>query len=226
MVVAAMTLCWGVGPDALIGDAGFDYAGYTAAAAGLTARLDVPAANTGEAAGDTYSAIVGLIGSNFADTLVGNGITNVLFGQGGNDMVFGLGGNDQLRGRACNDVLLGGTGNDLHLGDAGADSFVFRNGEQVDTIQGFENNIDTIRLDDNLWGGGKSVAQVLATYATQGSDFVDLNFGGGDLLRVSEAGHHHCRPPGRYHDHLTAQPTATIRGGGLVARPEVVRPAV
>ena len=120
--------------------------------------------------------------------LVGNGIANILFGQGGNDALHGVAGNDQLRGGAGADVLAGGAGNDVLFGDAGADAFVFRNGENVDTVQGFENNIDTVRLDDNLWGGGMTVAQVLAKFATQGANFVDLNFGGGDLLRISQAG--------------------------------------
>jgi serralysin len=182
------TLLGGTGADALFGDAGFDYASYALAAAAVTARLDAPDLNIGEAAGDTYNTVEGLIGGGFNDVLVGNGFANILFGQGGNDALHGAGGNDRLRGGAGADVLAGGTGNDVLFGEAGADAFVFRNGENVDVVQGFENNIDTARLDDNLWGGGMTVAQVLATFATQGANFVDLNFGGGDLLRVSQAG--------------------------------------
>ena len=79
-------------------------------------------------------------------------------------------------------------GNDTLVGGAGLDTFVFGDAYATDVISGFEDDIDTIRLDDNLWGGGKTVANVLATYATQGANFVDLNFGGGDVLRVDQAG--------------------------------------
>ena len=36
-----------------------------------------------------------------------------------------------------------------------------------------------------MWGGGKSVAQVLADHATQTSPgIVTLDFGGGDILKI------------------------------------------
>ena len=164
------TLLGGLGADALIGGVGFDYASYAGSTAGLTARLDMPGLNTGQAAGDTYTTIEGLIGSGFNDLLVGNGSANV------------------LRGGAGNDTLDGKSGNDTLVGGAGLDTFVFGDAYATDVISGFEDDIDTIRLDDNLWGGGKTVANVLATYATQGANFVDLNFGGGDVLRVNQAG--------------------------------------
>jgi Ca2+-binding RTX toxin-like protein len=182
------TLNGGVGADSLVGEAGFDYASYNQASASVTVRLDLSGQNTREATGDTYSGVEGLIGSNFADTLVGDGFANVVFGGGADDNLFGAGGKDQLYGNAGIDVLSGGAGNDQLFGNAGADGFVFRRGNDIDIVQGFENNVDTIRLDDVLWGGGRTVAQVLATYATQGANFVDLNFGGGDVLRVSQAG--------------------------------------
>lgn len=181
-------LIGGAGADALNGGAGLDFASYQTAAAGLTARLDAPAANTGDAAGDNYIGVENLTGSNFNDILFGNGLANVLQGLGGNDTLLGGNGNDILIGGTGADFLAGGTGNDQLFGNAGADTFVFRNGDNIDFIQGFENNIDTIRLDDNLWGGGLTVTQVLANFATQGANFVNLNFGGGDLLRVNQVG--------------------------------------
>lgn len=60
---------------------------------------------------------------------------------------------------------------------------------------GFEDNIDTFRLDDNLWGGGKTVAQVLADHATPGVNLVDLNFGGRHTAGQS-SGHYNRRASG------------------------------
>ncbi|MDP3899067.1 MAG: M10 family metallopeptidase C-terminal domain-containing protein [Mesorhizobium sp.] len=178
----------GAGADALYGDDGFDVANYGQATAGVTARLDNPLLNTGEAAGDTYFSIEAVLGSGFADTLAGDGNANHVYGQGGNDMIFGLGGDDVLRGGAGDDILSGGTGNDTLFGDAGADSFEFHKGDMFDIVQGFEDDIDTLLFDDDLWGGGLSVAEMLATFATQGADFIDFIFGDGDVLRVNQAG--------------------------------------
>jgi Ca2+-binding RTX toxin-like protein len=163
------TLLGGLGADLLLGGAGFEYASYARSTTGVFVRLG-GGANTCEAAGDTYNAVEGLIGSGLNDALLGNASANALLGAGGNDTLYGFGGNDTL------------------IGGAGLDNFVFGKLYARDVISGFENNIDTIRFDDNLWGGGKTVAQVLATYATQGANFVDLIFGGGDLLRISQAG--------------------------------------
>ena len=99
------SLWGGEGADVLIGGGGFDYARYDYAATAVTARLDLPNFNTGEAAGDTYSSIEGLVGSGFGDALVGNSGNNYIFGQGGNDAIYGLGGADNLFGGAGNDTF-------------------------------------------------------------------------------------------------------------------------
>lgn len=86
------------GADILNGRTGFDYARYDTAAAGMIASLATPLDNTGEAAGDTYVAIEGLVGSAFNDILIGDGGNNTLFG------------NDTLDGGAGYDWLMGGAG--------------------------------------------------------------------------------------------------------------------
>lgn len=93
----------GPGADAMDGSGGFDYAIYFGATVGLTADLGTSANNTGDAAGDTYTSIEGIIGSNFNDNLRGNGGNNTLSGGAGDDM---------LRGRGGADVLDGGLGFD------------------------------------------------------------------------------------------------------------------
>ena len=55
-----------------------DTASYARAASGVTADLTKSANNSGEAAGDTYSSIENLSGSQFADRLVGSSSANVL----------------------------------------------------------------------------------------------------------------------------------------------------
>ena len=124
------SLYGGLGADALDGGTGFDFAVYLAAATAVTADLAAPVGNAGEAAGDTYTAIEGLIGSNFSDTLIGDAADNWIYGSYGNDLIIGrdgadvlLGdvGDDVLYGDAGNDNLIGGDGNDVLTGGAGAD---------------------------------------------------------------------------------------------------------
>ncbi|KAF0189654.1 MAG: hemolysin-type calcium-binding [Desulfobulbaceae bacterium] len=62
--------------------------------------------NSGDAAGDTYSAsISNITGSAFADILVGNASANALSGGAGDDILEGLAGSDVLRGGAGNDTV-------------------------------------------------------------------------------------------------------------------------
>lgn len=94
------TLTGGSGADVLLGDSGMDYASYTGARAGVAASLASPAANTGDARGDRYVSIEGLIGSNHADTLIGSTALDRLYGGAGNDLLRGGGRADYLDGGA------------------------------------------------------------------------------------------------------------------------------
>ena len=133
-------------------------------------------------------------GGSENDTVFGGAGNDSMFGDGGNDTVSGGTGNDIVRGGDGNDQLLGGAGIDTLDGGAGTDAlsggsegdfFVFGLAYDDDTVSGFQDDLDTIRLDDSLWGGGMTVAQVLATYATQTSPgIVDFDFGNGDTLRI------------------------------------------
>jgi Ca2+-binding RTX toxin-like protein len=114
-------LTGGVGADYLDGGAGTDFARYDLAASAIVARLDAPSANTGEAGGDSYVGIEGLVGSAFGDTLVGDNGANQLYGNAGHDLLYGQGGGDTLSGGDGNDHLAGGAGADYHDGGAGLD---------------------------------------------------------------------------------------------------------
>ncbi|RXF68233.1 calcium-binding protein [Hansschlegelia zhihuaiae] len=70
---------------------------------GVTASLADEALNTGEAKGDTYVAIEGLIGSNYDDTLFGDKKSNQLSGGNGDDTLEGGKGRDTLDGGKATD---------------------------------------------------------------------------------------------------------------------------
>ena len=110
------------GADALYGGAGSDFASYAGAAVAVIASLANPTINTGDAAGDTYTSIENLIGSNFNDALNGdNGINDIRGGVGG-DTLKGYAGNDILYGQDGDDTLIGGVGADDLSGSAGFDT--------------------------------------------------------------------------------------------------------
>jgi Ca2+-binding RTX toxin-like protein len=92
------TLVGGAGADSLNGGMGTDFASYADAGAGLSISLVAKAVNTGDALGDVYLGIEGLIGSRFDDTLLGSTLADLLFGGAGNDILGGNGGADSLDG--------------------------------------------------------------------------------------------------------------------------------
>ncbi|MEQ1950340.1 calcium-binding protein [Mesorhizobium sp. CN2-181] len=130
------TLVGGTGADALSGGNGTDTASYSTAAAGVIASLTTPAINTGDAAGDTYSSVENLTGSNFADTLTGNGAVNLLVGGSGADT---------LNGRAGSDTMTGGGNNDNFLFDTALGV------TNVDDITDFNFVNDTIQLENAIF---------------------------------------------------------------------------
>ena len=138
----------GEGADVLNGGAGRDRLFYNFASSGVTVNLFNAALNTGEAAGDTYSSIESLNGSNFDDSLTSGNDNNDLVGLNGNDVLIGAGGRDRLFGGNGDDRLLGGTGNDDLNGAAGADTYVIQAGAGRDRIFTFEVGIDTIEMRD------------------------------------------------------------------------------
>ncbi len=125
-----------------------------------------------------------LFGGNGDDTLEGSKGDDKLDGGKGKDTLDGQGGKDKLFGGIGNDKLDGGKGKDKLSGESGKDKFVFAKNYDKDVVLDFENNKDTIQIDDNLWSGNKSVNKVLNQFGTQmGNDFV-LDFGGGDVLTI------------------------------------------
>ncbi|WFU66861.1 MULTISPECIES: calcium-binding protein [Bradyrhizobium] len=141
----------GAGADSLDGGAGFDFADYRGSATGLTASLANPASNTGDAAGDTYTSIEGLIGSDFNDRLTGDGGVNLLRGGLGADVLDGGGGFDYADyANATTGVTVNLANSAANTGEAAGDTFIaisaIRGGDFNDTLIGDANN-------NNLRGG-------------------------------------------------------------------------
>jgi len=90
----ADTLEGGAGADSLDGGDGIDFASYANATEGVTASLFKYVASSGEAEGDSYTSIEGLIGSSHNDLLVGDFNDNTLEGGAGADALEGNDGND------------------------------------------------------------------------------------------------------------------------------------
>jgi len=167
------TLTGGAGADDLDGGTGTDTASYATAAAGVTADLSNAANNTGDAAGDVYTSIENLTGSNNADILTGDSGANVLNGGTGDDTLNGQAGDDTLNGGAGSDTAsfataASGVTVDLTAGTA--------TGDGSDTLTGIE-NVTGSAQGDTLTGDGN--ANTLSGGA--GDDTLDGR-GGNDAL--------------------------------------------
>ncbi|WP_259916945.1 nidogen-like domain-containing protein [Jannaschia sp. M317] len=114
----------GSGADQLVGTGGTSFASYRSSTTGLTANLNNTNENTGDAVGDTYTALTGIIGSGFNDQITGNNQSNELRGNAGNDAMDGDDGNDTIKGEEGDDTLIGGDGDDELSGGAGADALI------------------------------------------------------------------------------------------------------
>ncbi|MFO1151168.1 MAG: calcium-binding protein [Alsobacter sp.] len=138
-------LVGGAGADSLVGGSGVqDLASYSTStlAGGIVVSLTNPSSNTGDALGDNYSGVEGLIGSSFADTLTGTGGANRLQGGAGNDVIDGLAGAD---------TMLGGQGDDTFYVDNTSDGVFENAGEGVDTVYSsvkytLSSNVDNLLL--------------------------------------------------------------------------------
>jgi len=119
----------GDGADQYIGGAGQDELFYTTALVGLTIDTINGANSTGIAAGDTFSGIEVLHGSNFDDVI-----------KSGAEDILGKSGNDQFLDIAGNQNFYGGSGND---------TFTYLSGNDV--IQGFNSNFGTDTLDLSIY---------------------------------------------------------------------------
>ena len=87
-------------------DDGLDIASYETATSGVVASLFNSACNTGDAAGDTYFLIEGLVGSAFDDVLEGDKWGTLLEGGAGDDTLIGGFIDDTFDGGAGKDTVV------------------------------------------------------------------------------------------------------------------------
>jgi serralysin len=116
------------------------------------------------------------------DTANGGGGNDVIFGDGGSDRLIGGNGADALWGGDGADRLLGGAGNDRMTGGAGSDVFFFAGGRDV--VLDFRNDVDTLALDDALWGRQDLTKGEILDKATLDDGDVLFDFGNGNTLRI------------------------------------------
>lgn len=161
----------GLGADTLSGGAGFDLAGFEDATSGIVASLKSKTGTGGEATGDIYISIEGLIGSHFRDSLFGDDSVNRLIGGDGDDIIGGGGSIDEINLGAGADLL--------------RDRLADLNGERV---LGFDAT-DSLVIDGSLVGRaalGVRVDASSTTLETGGFSFRIMgDFSGGDFMTVA-----------------------------------------
>lgn len=197
------TLIGGAGADTLVGGEGSDWASYSTALAAVTANLDAPGNNQGDALGDSYNGIENLLGSDYADTLQGNSGKNIINGGKGDDTLFSNGGGDSLIGgddkdtvsyqsaSVAVDAYLDNSFQSFNSGAAVGDTFVtIENiiGSAFDDLIAGDGNVNALDGgggNDTLIGGDGADALTggagtdTASYATAPSAVtLDLNTGG------------------------------------------------
>lgn len=159
----------GLGADAMDGGAGKDAASYVLAKSAVIVALDGTLVATGEAAGDSFTRIEDLTGSNLVaegDTLKGNAAANAISGLAGDDILLGGGGSD---------VLAGGRGADTVTGGAGNDRFSYAALTEVgDVITDFSSlavgNNDVFQFRGSAFGGLGAGALLATQFQSSASD--------------------------------------------------------
>jgi len=144
--------------------------------------------NLGIAKGTT---IEDYVAGSASDSVSGNGAANSLKGMNGNDKLYGRGGgdtldggsgNDSVYGGDGNDKLIGGQGNDIMEGDAGKDVFIFNGGRDI--VRDFQNDVDTLKIDNAIWGNKAMSIDQLLDYARFSNGMVIFEFDNGARLSV------------------------------------------
>jgi len=133
------------GADILIGGSGNNTASYEHATAAVYVSLANPAANSGDARGDSYSDIQNLIGSAKNDTLIGNSLANNMNGGAGFDTV------TYSNSTIGITVSLSASLTALQTGDATGDTFT-----SIEKVFGtfYDDTLIGDSLNNQLFGGG------------------------------------------------------------------------
>jgi serralysin len=162
------TLIGGAGADALDGGNGLDWASYADAAARVVLNLTIGSGTQGDAAGDTYTSIERVQGSDFNDIMTAGATSTLIRGGLGNDVVRSGAGDDDLRGDEGNDTIYGGAGADDIRGGSGNDLLWYR----------FSTEAITIDMDNSAANSGDAAGDTLLLIErVRGSDYDDSILG-------------------------------------------------
>jgi Ca2+-binding RTX toxin-like protein len=113
-----------------------------------------------------------LLGKKSTDG-TGNGAANEIYGNKGDNVLHGKGGNDLIRG---------GRGDDEVFGGNGADDFVFKVGDDRDTVMDFDLALDQVALTEF---GFDNFAEVQVLMSQHGDD-TWISLGGGDRVILKD----------------------------------------
>jgi Ca2+-binding RTX toxin-like protein len=142
--------------DTLDGGAGIDLASYEGSSTGVTVDLQT-GARSGDAVGDVFIGIEGLIGGRYDDTLSGTAADESFIGGGGNDVIDGRGGYDV--------VTFSGSARDYDVTTVGGATIVTAKRSSVLQLDGSDTlyNIESIRFSGSVtnhapvaWGASNS----------------------------------------------------------------------
>ncbi len=157
----------GTGQVAFVG--GFDYAGanfnghsyadYARVTTGVEVDLLNPALNQGAAAGDSYSNVHNVIGTNGNDTIIGDNGDGSGYAKG--DNLSGLNGNDLIVGGTGPDSITTGTGIDTVSGGGGADVMHVGTGSAV-------------FLYSNLSDSAMNARDIIGGFVSNSADKIDF----------------------------------------------------
>ncbi|SEW09656.1 serralysin [Cognatiyoonia koreensis] len=174
----------GAGADSYNGGSGRDMISYHASEEAVDVDLLRNTTFGGLAADDTIKGFESVSGSNGGDDkLAGTKGANKLRGNGGDDRLFGRSGDDTLEGGSGRDYLDGGVGDDILNGGSGRDTFHFDVGDGQDVIADFQNNADTIEIDNIRFARGTDVFD----YAIQDGRDVRFDFDDGSVLVIEDS---------------------------------------
>lgn len=190
--------------DTLIGGSGSNTASYEHSEAGLTASLDNPGINTGDATGDTYTQIHNLTGSSFNDILTGDSGNNIIYGGTGDDVLQGMAGADSLDGDLGTDTASYANASTFISASLTAGLFAFNSAGDAfgDTYNSIENLFGS-DYNDNLIGDNN----VNLLSGGTGNDVLE-GMGGADTL-VGDSGSNTAS-----YEHSSAGLTASLDNPG------------
>jgi len=190
----------GAGADQFDGRDGFDTVDYSHSSAGV--RVDLPAGVGigGDAQGDTYASVEGVVGSAFADRLVVGAVHEIVDGGSGNDVLMSGDGNykgsNVLAGNGGDDVVIPGTSINKCWGGEGIDQLNlqrFAEGVAVDLLKNDQYEDRFVEFENVSGGAGND-----SFYGTAGANVLEgvggndylLGRGGSDVLRGGAGADH------------------------------------